>query len=250
MPEQEDLKIEAVASQLRELIIQESFGTEGRLPTVTQLAKKYGVSRTTMYQILSLLRLEGLLDVRDTSYWVHYPLERVPAIEVNGSPTFDKLLEKYGLTAQMEFVEEPVIIPAAPEIAKGLDVPVETQVIYRYRKQGTAEVPYRLQEQWFPIDLAGQFFDEIKRDPKLNVAGAIRKATNGEVAVTSYHDTIIVRLPTSQEVILLNIARAIPVLEIRKQFFSQQRMIMAFVRAVCVSTYFELEYDYLHERKS
>ncbi len=121
-------------------------------------------------------------------------------------------------------------------------------MIHRLRRQGTAEVPYRLHEQWYPLDLAGPFLEAMKQDPNLNVASEIRKATG--IALTTLHDDILTRLPTAEEISLLNIVRTTPVLEVRKQFISQEGRIMVFVRSVLVGAYFRLSYDYPHVKES
>lgn len=242
MSASEEGKIETIAAQLRERIKRGDFGTNGRLPTVTELAKEYQMARATMYQSLNLLRSEGLLIVKGTSYYARYPVMRIP-----GSPLFDQFLIEQGLTPVTENLIEPEIISAPVDIAEGLGLPEETQVIHRLRRQGTAEVPYRLHEQWYPLDLAGPFMEAMKQDPNLNVAGKIREATG--IAVTTYHDEIFTRLPTAEEIELLNIVRTTPVLEVRKQFISQEGRIMVFVRSVLIGAYFQLSYDYSHRRK-
>jgi DNA-binding GntR family transcriptional regulator len=242
MSASEEGKIETIAAQLRERIKRGDFGTNGRLPTVTELAKEYQMARATMYQSLNLLRSEGLLIVKGTSYYARYPIMRIP-----GSPLFDKFLLKQGLMPVADNLIEPEIVTAPADIAANLGVSEGTQVIHRMRRQGTAEVSYRLHEQWYPIDLAGPFLEAMKQDPNLNVAGKIREATG--IAVTTYHDDIIARLPTAEEIDLLHIVRTTPVLEVQKQFLSQEGRIMVFVRSVLVGTYFQLSYDYAHVRE-
>jgi GntR family transcriptional regulator len=243
MSTSEEGKIETVAAQLRERIKRGDFGTNGRLPTVTQLAKEHHIARATMYQSLTLLRSEGLLIVKGTSYYARYPVMRIP-----GSPLFDQFLLKQGLTPLTENLVEPEIVLAPADVAVGLDVPEGVQVIHRMRRQGTSEVPYRLHEQWYPLDLAGPFLEAMRQDPNLNVAGEIRKATG--IALTTIQDEIFTRFPTAEEISLLNIVRGTPVLEVRKQFISQEGRIMVFNRSVLVGAYFQLSYRYPHVRES
>lgn len=242
MSEQEELKIEAITARLRERIARGDFGTSGRLPTVTQLAKEYQIARATMYQILSLLRSEGLLIVKGTSYYVQYPILRI-----EDSPLFDQVLIDHGLTPHIENLIKPDVIPASADVADGLGIQEGTQVAHRWRRMGTPEVPYRLQEQWFPYDLAGQFLENMDLDPKFNVAGAIREATG--IAVTRYHDDLWTRFPTSEEMRLLNIVRTTPVLEVHKQFFSQDDRIMVLVRSTLVGAYAKVSYNYPHKKR-
>src|SRR5258708_21566018 len=241
-------KIEVVAAQLRARIRKGDFGTNGRLPTVTQLAKEYALARATMYQILTLLRLEGLLIVKGTSYYVRYPLLRVP-----GSPLFDQFLREQGLTPATKNIVDPELTSAPADIATSLGIPEGAPVIHSTRLQGTTEVPFRLQENWYPVDLVEMYttserlIEELKQNPDLNVAGEIRKATG--IALTNLRDDVSVRLPTTEEMNLLNIVRTAQVMKVSKQFLSQEDRVMVFVRSVLVGAYFFLHYDYPHIRK-
>lgn len=234
-------KIEGLAASLRERIKRGDFGTSGRLPTVTALAKEYKMARATMYQSLVLLRAEGLLIVKGNSYFARYPLMRIP-----GSPLFDQFLIEQGLTPVTDNLVDPQIVDAPADIAAIFGLQEGDKVIHRVRRQGTAEVPYRLHENWYTVDLAGPFLEEMKQNPDMNVAGRIREMRG--IAVTTIHDDIFTRLPTADEINLLSIVRTTPVLEVRKQFLSQEGKTMMFVRSVLVGAYFQLSYDYQHKR--
>src|SRR5436190_22836920 len=169
MPEEksnQEGKIEAIAGQLRERIKRGDFGTNGRLPTVTALSKEYQMARATMYQSLLLLRSEGLLFVKGNSYFARYPLMRIP-----GSPLFDQFLLKQGLKPVTDNLHEPEIVPAPADVAAVFGLDEGAPVIGRIRRQGTAEVSYRLHENWYPLDLAEPFLEEMKEKPDMNVAG-------------------------------------------------------------------------------
>lgn len=238
----EDKKIETLAAALRERIKRGDFGTSGRLPTVTALAKEYKMARATMYQSLALLRSEGILTVRGTSYYAHYPLMRIP-----GSPLFDKFLTEQGLKPVTANLQEPEVIAAPADVAVVLGLKEGDDVIYRLRRQGTAEIHYRLQENWYPMDLAGDYLQEMKDDPDMNVAGRIRQDKG--IALTTINDNIITRLPSSEEMALLNITRTTPILDVKKRFISQEGRVMVFIRSILVGAFFELSYEYPHQRK-
>jgi DNA-binding GntR family transcriptional regulator len=81
----------------------------------------------------------------------------------------------------------------------------------------------------------------------LNERGGV---TEKQLMQVVLHDEIFTRLPTAEEISLLSIVRSTPVLEVRKQFLSQEGRIMVFVRSVLVGAYFQLSYDYPHVRES
>lgn len=244
----EDGKIETIAALLRERIKRGDFGTSGRLPTVTQLAKEYKMARATMYQSLTLLRSEGLLLVKGTSYYAQYPVMRIL-----GSPLFDQFLIEQGHTPLSENIVDPEAVAAPADIATNLGLSEGAPVVHRIRRQGSTEVPYRVHENWYPVDIiemyttVDNFIEELKQNPDLNVAGVMRDKTG--IGLANIVDDIFVRLPTVEETNLLSIVRTAPVLEVHKQFLSQDDRVMVYVRTVSIGAYFYLHYKTPHVRK-
>ncbi len=236
-----DSKVEALVNVLRQQIKKSDFGTKGRLPSLAQMAKIYQTGKSTVYQALQRLQAEGIVVARDKNYYVNYPLMRIP-----GSPLFDKFLLQQGLVPVTDNLVEPSVVPAPADIAVIFGLAEGAHVVHRMRKQGTAEVPYRLHENWYPGDLATPFLSEMKQDPNMNVAGRIREATG--IAIANIHDDVFTRLPTPDEMSLLSIVRTTPVLEVRKHFLTQEGRTIMFVRSTLVGAYFQLSYDYPHRR--
>lgn len=232
----EDGKIESFANSLREQIKRGDFGTKGRLPSVTQLAKNHQIARTTVYNALLLLQAEGLVIVKDNSHYVNNPILRI-----SGAPLFDKYLEQQGLASATDNIIEPEIIQMPTDIATMFGQTEGIHVIHRVRRHGTPDVPLRLQESFYPIDLAGQFIEAMKQNPNMNVAGEIRRAHG--IAIAKRHDDVLARLPIIEEMKLLNIARTTPVLEIRRHFTAEDNTTVFFAKISLVAAYFLLSYD-------
>ncbi|MBV9691628.1 MAG: GntR family transcriptional regulator [Ktedonobacteraceae bacterium] len=238
----EDGKIETLANTLRERIKRGDFGTDGRLPPVTQLAKDYQMSRTTVYQALLFLQSESLLLARGNSYFVNYPIMRIP-----DAPLFDKYMEEQGLTPIVENIAEPEVIRMSAEVAKAFGQQEGLHVVHRMRRHGIIEIPYRLAENWYPADLAAQFLDAMKQDPTLNILGEIRKAHG--LAWAKRHDDIIARLPTDKETELLSIVRTTPIIEVRQQWLTQEDRVLLFNITLLIAAYFQLSYDTEKQKK-
>jgi GntR family transcriptional regulator len=232
----EDIKLKALISDLRERIKRGDFGTNGHLPPVTQLAKNYQVSRGTVYQALTLLQSESLLVTVGSTYIVNYPIMRI-----SGAPLFDKYIREQGLTPVVDNLVEPEVIIMPDEIAKVFGQKEGLHVVHRARRHGIIEIPYRLEENWYPADLAAQFLEAMIKDPNLNVAGEIRKAHN--VFIAKRRDKLIARLPTDEETEKLNIVRTTPIIELRRQFLAEDDTVVLFNITILVAAYFELEYD-------
>lgn len=230
-------KRENILNALKGQIERGDFGTRGRIPTIAQLAKTYQVARTTIYQVLESLQIEGVLISRDNSYYVNYPPMRIP-----GAPVFDKYLEGQGLTSVVDSIIEPEIITMPDDIAGLFKASRGIHVVHRLRRHGTVDVPMRLAENWYPVELAGQFLDVMRNNPNLNVAGEIRKAHGLSIAKVS--EDLIGRLPTEQEMDLLSIVRHAPVLEAKRTFLTSEDRVVLYNKTILVAAFFSLHYDY------
>lgn len=235
----EESKIDSIVLSLRADIKSGVYGTNGRLPSIPRLVKTYEVSRTTIYQVLNLLQSEGLILSRDNGYVVY-----VPPMRLAGAPLFDKYMEKMGLKPEVDNIVEPEIVALPSDVAEMFGAQEGVHYIHRMRRHGATDVPYRLAENWYPVDLAGEYLQAMKEDPNLNVAGEIRK--NKGVAIATRHDAIKARLPTPEEVKLLNLVRTSPVIEIRRSFLAKDGRVVLYSRQTLVAAYFELHYDSDH----
>lgn len=234
----EDSKIDALANNLRDRVKNAEFGTSGRIPAVSKLAKEWEASRTTVYQALQILQSEGLLIARDNSFFVNYPILRIPGIV----PTFDRYLIEHGQRPKMENIIEPEVIVMPPDIAKMFKQQDGVHVVHRMRRQGTVDVPYRLAENWYPASLAEQFVERMRQDSNLDVLSEIKRVHG--LYISDVHEDVIARLPTTEEARILSIVRTTPVLEVRRSNFSESGTPIMFNKIILVGAYFELSYDY------
>jgi DNA-binding GntR family transcriptional regulator len=233
----EEGKVESLVNALRLRIKRGDFGTSGRLPTVTQLAKEYDMARATVYNALQILRVEGLLFVRNSAYVVSQPM-----LLIEGAPNFDRYMQKQGLTPAFENVVEPEVIEMPEDIAAMFGQSTGIRVVHRVRKQGTSEVPLRLEENWYPVELALPFLDAMKKDASINVAREIRLVTG--TAITSIKEYVLSRYATLDESKLLEIARTSPVLEARRNFVTSEGQTVIYNRTIMVAAFFMLYSEY------
>lgn len=231
-------KIEALAAVLREQIKREEFGTRGRFPSVTQLAKAHQVARSTAYQALLLLQAEGLVVLKDSSFYVN------PVINITTSPTptFEQVLTKQGLQPFVRNIIDPEIIVMPEEIAAIFGQPAGSHVIHRYRVQGKRDIPYRLSEYWYPEHLARKYLQRMKDEPDYDTLEAIKSDLG--IVRQKVHDDVLSRIPTKREAILLSIPRSSPVQEVRRTNRSPDGSILMHHRIVFVGPYSMLSYDY------
>ena len=234
----EEGKIEALTAVLREQIKRGEFGTKGRLPSVTQLAKIHEVARSTIYQALLLLQAEGLLISKDNSFYAN------PIIQITTSPTptFEQVLLKQGLQPFVYNIIDPEIIIMPDEIAAIFGQPTGLRVVHRYRVQGKIDIPYRLSEYWYPEHLASKYLQKMKDEPDFDTLESIKSDLN--ITKQMVHDDVTSRIPTKNESELLSITRTTPVQEVRRTNKAPDKSILMHHRIIFVGPYNMLSYDY------
>ncbi|MBV9259105.1 MAG: GntR family transcriptional regulator [Ktedonobacteraceae bacterium] len=235
-----------ITEALRERILAGDFGQFGRLPTATDLASQFHVSRDTINRAIKLLQAEGYLESRgERKRGVVISRSR---IRIQGiTARFDLELQKLGLAAVEENIDEPTTILAPPQVAKALGVAKETPVIRRFRKQGAEQkgaiTPYRLAENFYPTTLVDEsILDQMQKDKHLDVILAIKEKYGKSPA--RIHEDVIGRLPTNQERQVLNITPQTPVLEVNRISYAEDDAVIMVNKIIFVANLFVLSYDY------
>src|SRR5581483_8571071 len=123
----------------------------GRIPSVTDLAKDWNTTRTTVYEAIRLFQSEGLIISRGTSLYVSYPFLGLDGITEN----FERLLRGQGHEVTMENMITPTIEPMPHDIAEMFRQVEGVHVVHRMRKQGIHGLALRIAENWYPASLAG-----------------------------------------------------------------------------------------------
>lgn len=236
-------KVGQIADDLRNQILSGRYG-EGRLPTGKDLAKQFGASRDTIQKVMTRLEAEGLLEsVGERGAIVRRSRIRMPGI----TPRFDQALEKLGYVSVEKNVGSPDIVPAPVEVAEAMGIPEGTPVAHRLRKQGIVQdekdVFYRLTENFYPTTLVDEeILALMQRDERADVLLAIRNKYNKVIGST--HEDVIARLPTTPEEEALKIITYVPVLEVRRINYTEDRTVIMVNKIIYVANYFVLSYDY------
>ena len=238
-----EVKLDVIAASFRQRILSGEYGTRGRLPSLRLLSEEYGTTHETMNKVVQLLQSEGLLISQGRAgVFVNKPRTRIPGITAR----FDLYLQEQGLTPEETNIDEPAIVAAPVEVAEVFGIAESAPVVHRMRRQGTTAAPYRLAENFYPVDLAGgAILERMKQDARLDVLVAIKEA-HGKV-IKRVHEDVIGRLPTSREQELLKLVRTAPVLEVRRTNHAEDddKTVIMFNRIIFVANYFVLSYDYM-----
>jgi DNA-binding GntR family transcriptional regulator len=237
-----ETKVDYIIDAFRQRIVDGEYGTGGRLPSLRLLAEEYGTTRETMNKVVQRLQAEGLLISQGRAgVFVNKPRTRIPGITAR----FDLYLQEQGLTPVETNVDEPAIVAAPADVAKVFGIDEGAPVVHRMRLQGTVTTPYRLAENFYPVELAGgPILERMRQDARFDVLLAM-KETHGKV-IKRVHEDVIGRLPTSKEQELLKIVRNTPVLEVQRTNYAadDDKTVIMFNRIIFVASYFVLSYDY------
>jgi GntR family transcriptional regulator len=234
----EEKKAESLADNLRDRIKHGEFGTGGRLPPVSQIAKDYQTTRPTTYQALALLQGEGLVVTKGNSFYAQSTVR----ISTSVVPPFEEVLANQGITSTVRNIIEPEVIIMPDEIATLFDVEKGLYTIHRYRVQGQAGVPYRLSEYWYPEQLARPYLQRLKDEPGYDILEDIKSDLG--VTKQTVHDKVLARVPTKSEANLLSISRGTPVQEVIRTNRAIDGQELMYHLIVFVGTLSILEYDY------
>lgn len=237
-----DKVVDTVVDAFRKRILDGEYGTSGRLPSLRLLAEEYGTAYETMNKVVQFLQSEGLLISKGRAgVFVNKPRTRIPGITAR----FDLYLQEQGLKPVESNVGESAVVPAPADVAKAFQIEEGANVVRRMRVQGTTTAPYRLAENFYPVELVEDaLLKRMLQDARLDVLLAIKEA-HGKV-IKRVHEDVIGRLPTAQEQELLKITRSTPVLEVQRTNYAEDddTTVVMYNRIIFVASYFVLSYDY------
>src|SRR5215467_2975113 len=218
-------KAEEIAARLRQKIMASPLHAGTRIASERGLSAEFGVSRMTVRHAIEILESEGLVArYPGRGTFVGGIRERVlmekgretrnrpEASSITGSElrmsgSFIKDMERLGRKPQVQFLEQPALVPSNVEIASHLNMEKGTLVLKRYRLQLADNLPYRLIESYYPSDLFGALLTTDIRDKPLFMW---LQEQHG-LRVSRAQETLIARPVTPRERQLLRISPGAPV---------------------------------------
>jgi GntR family transcriptional regulator len=188
-----------------------------QLPTEADLAADYRASRSTVRLALGVLRNEGLTRseqgrgtfVRDRRP-IHYDANRLGSRSerlTSGSDSFDTMVEKQGILDTRQDVTCETIT-ADDEIAALLGLNDDLQVLARRRVMWVNKLPSMTGDSYYPLAM-------VQNSRLVDPAG-IHEGDDQELeeighVAARYHDQVTTRMPTPEEIAILDISPGIPV---------------------------------------
>ncbi len=240
-------KFDTITDALRQRIQAGNFGTEGRLPSLRLLSEEYSTTHETMNKVVQRLQDEGLLFSQGRAgVFVRNPdITRIPG----QTKSFNAILEQQGLKPAEADIDTPSIVASPVDVANAFHIPQGSPVVRRYRMQGEARGtmvrPYRLAENFYPLELiGGETLERMQQDIHFDTLAAISGQHRKEIR--QVHEDVIVKLPTEPERGLLNIPGGTPVAKILRTSYAddEYKEAIMYNRLTFVSHYFVFSYDY------
>ena len=193
-----------VEQALEQDILVGAFAVGAKLPTEPDLMSRFGVSRFTIRQAIGSLERRGLVRAEQgRGTFVHAPVLTYPLSE---RTRFSRNLIEQGFDPGGEVLSQ-TIVPAGPEIAEKLRIPVWQSVVHRRGIGKANDIPIELADVFLPLSRFPDF-------PRRRAEHATYTATLASYGIKDYlrASTLIeARMPNEQEAQLLRQATSSPV---------------------------------------
>ncbi|HEY4035478.1 MAG TPA: GntR family transcriptional regulator [Ktedonobacteraceae bacterium] len=251
-------KAEEIAERLRMLILNGHLSLGAKMASERELSDQFSVSRMTIRHALELMEAEGLVSRHPgRGTYIGGIRERVlvsqgremqqtreaPSIaasELRRSGSFIKDMKRIGRKPQVQFIEQPSLVPADSQIAQSLQIQEGTLVLKRYRLQLADNLPYRLIESYYPSDLFGELltinigekplFEWLQERHNLRVAHA--------------QEILLARLATQNERQLLRISPTSPVVSLERTVWTDTRRPIEWAQIIAIASLYLFTYEY------
>jgi DNA-binding GntR family transcriptional regulator len=215
-----------IANLLRKEILSGRYGTEGGLPSFSELAKRYGIATNTVTNALVSLTAQGILEKRGNSYYVN----QLPIVMTEYVPSIITRLPKSGGYYTNIGDVEKVFLPE--HIAEKFKLPAQIAI---FRTQVSGEIsngdkkPLQISHRYHLIELSDEQIrhmqDDAEYDPLWN---------EEKYAVTLFSiDEVVPRLATEEERRTLNLPENTPVTYLFETIKQDETIIM--VQEVIIS---------------
>ncbi|MEV4615263.1 GntR family transcriptional regulator [Kitasatospora sp. NPDC049258] len=241
-----------IAALIRKEIVAGAYPPASLLPSESELAQKYGASRSLANRALGLLAAEGLVrpqQGRGTIVtWlppmIHSSARYSQAVrERDGAlGAFDSEVKALGLVPQHEITveraEPPVEIADAFGLARG-----ETNCVVRRRRLRASGIPVRVSASWFPLDIAR---DTVLEEPSAVIKGGVKSALAelGYPQASVRERIIPSRNPSEAEAALLEISQERSITDIVHIGLMEDGRVVEVTTTVTPAHYLVIEHDF------
>lgn len=219
---------EAIADDLRDLIVSGDLPPGSRVPSENELREKYGVGRDTASKALRILREEGLTESRQgapTKVREFKPIRRSAnkrlSASVWGAGTSMWDIDVRDNTPQVVDVAVDRI-EAPKRVAAALDLPPGAGVVRRFRRYLLDGRPVLAATSYLPADIAA---DTQIEEEDTGPGGIYQRLADLGHKPTSFREEVRSRMPNKSEREALRLDRGTPVLLVVRTASTEARAV-------------------------
>jgi len=244
-----------IADDLRAEIEAGRIPSGGRLPSTSELAARYGVTRETIRQAIARLKSAGIVSSRQGSGVFARPR---PAMKRLGINRYAKSLWRdTGIVAfaadreassrtwspgdQTQTVSE---VAADPQVAEAFGVEPGTRMYERARLVAEQGVPtHTLTSYYRPSDVEGTRLVDAAPGPAGH-GGGFAVLTEQGLEPHEVQEDLTARMPTPQEVQTLRLPPGEPIVELHRTTYTADGRVIEFARGVHSASRFTWSYRF------
>lgn len=204
-----------IADDLRSAIHRRQLAPVERIPSVRELAERYGTAPQTVRQAINLLKSEGLL-VGEPGRGV-FVRERALKLRLDATHRFITQAHAQGQTGEVRLLDVQVVPIPSEEIGAKLDLEQDDEVVVRGHLLLLDDEPVQLVDSYWPASLANGTPIAEPTDLTPGRIDAVLKERHGIEPIT-FVDELIVRMPTPEETRALRLLPGTPVFSLLRAY--------------------------------
>jgi GntR family transcriptional regulator len=238
-----------IADDLRVAIRNGDLAPGEKLPSERELVERYGTAAQTARQAVSTLKAEGLVDGqagRGVFVRKPPPIFRVGSERYarwrrdEGKAPLQAEVEARGLEWSQEILELATV-PAPEWVSKWFGIPSGTKVFVRRRRTWVEGAPTQLADSYYRLkDVRGTRIMQEDTGP----GGGYARLEERGLRLRRFREEIAIRMPTPEEQRGLQLGPGIPVAELHRIAYTDDRPIEVFRSIMAGNSHvFAYEFD-------
>lgn len=216
-----------------------------RLPTVRELATRYGVPTGTVAKALDLLRADGVIISRHGKGLYVRSFPRIPRRSPGRLSRAwwgeGKAIQDHDTSGRLRVVHVVVTeVPAIEAVAEALNVPFGAGVLSRSRKFAVEDRIVQTATSYIPLDVVAAAPAVGYTGP--GDGGIYARMTEAGIGPETFRETVICRMPTPNEGAELTVPGGTPVIAITRHAYTAAGRCVEINEMVLDASAYMLEY--------
>ena len=234
-----------IASAIRADIEARRLVEGDQLPTVRELAQRFGVPTGTVSKALDILRADGVIVARHGRGLYVRTFGRILRSSPNRLSRSwwaeGKAIQDHDTNERLRVVHVVVQeAPASVDIAEALEVPAGAAVLTRARRFAIEDRIVQTATSYIPLDVVAAAPAVGYTGP--GPGGMYARMAEAGLGPETFRETLVCRMPTSVEAEVMSLPRGTPVVAITRCAYTGDRRCVEVNQMVLDSSAYTLEY--------